>query len=232
MSEEPTCKVCGYDYVLGLPEDEERHSRFHDEVDKGPLADMNDGVYIVSLNDPQPLQRMAEQAFRLGKREAHYDFDLFTVGEHTSDDPISTVRVRGGRAIAGVLTRVRSCQQKADLSNFKRSTLDRLWRPSGREKIELHDRRAIEFIWVHRKHRGQEILDLCLDEIQRHCGLPLPEFSHSLPFTEAALKFWRKRSLGNTYIAHSDLPVDCPYRDAHNDAIDQLLKGPVESCQT
>ncbi len=43
MSEEPTCKVCGYSYVCGFLEDEMRHDRFHDAEEHGPQSDLEDG---------------------------------------------------------------------------------------------------------------------------------------------------------------------------------------------
>ena len=227
MSEEPTCRVCGYSYVVGLQEDEERHRCFHDEEENGPASDMNDGICIVSLEDSQPSQQIAEQVFRIGKRETPYDFPLFTAGEPSTNEPIAAIQILGGRAIAGVLTRIRSCEQRGQLANFEQNSLDGLWRPPCGETIELHHRRAIEFIWVHKRHRGKGVLDGVLAKLGQQIGLPISEFSHSLPFTEAAIKFWRNRSDGNIYLAQSgfDLPEDWPYIGVGNDGIDLVLKG-------
>jgi hypothetical protein len=162
---------------------------------------MEDGVHIVSLDDSQSVQFIVEQAFRVGKRDTPYDFPLFTAGESSTNNPIAAIQIQNGRAIAGVLTRLRSCEHQAQLANFNRSSWDGLWRPSQYETIASHPRRAIEFIWVHKRHRGGKKLDCTFGELERHLGFPGSELSHSLPFTEAALNFWRKKALGNMYIA-------------------------------
>jgi len=203
------------------------HVRVHDEEENGPPSQMNDGSYIVSLEDSQALQHLAELAFRVGKRETPYDFPLFTAGELSTNEPVAAIQVLGCRVIAGVLTRVRSCEQRTQLANFERSSGDGLWRPTGGETIESHKRRAIEFIWVHKRRRGKGALNGSLAKLTQHIGLPISEFSHSLPFTEAAIKFWRKRSLDSIYVAQSgfDLPEDWPYIGVGNDGIDLVLKG-------
>jgi hypothetical protein len=200
MSEEPTCTVCRFDYVLGLPEDEERHARFHDEEENGPPSDIDDGIHIISLEDSQSLQLAAERAFQVGNREANYDFPLFTAGEASTNTPVAAIQILNGRAISGVLTRLRSCERRADLASFNLSWGGR-WQPSHSEPIKPQQRRSIEFIWVHKRHRGKRMLDESFNELERHFGIPISELSHSLPFTEAALKFWRKKRLRLMYIA-------------------------------
>jgi hypothetical protein len=200
MSEEPTCKVCGFSYVLGLPEDEERHARFHDEEENGPSSDIDYGIHTISLEDSESLQFTAEQVFRVGNRETNYDFPLFTVGESSTNQPVAAIQILNGRAIAGVLTRLRPCDRRAQLASFILSW-DGRWRPSQSEAIAPQQRRSIEFIWVHRRHRGKETLNHSLTELERHFGIPTSELSHTLPFTEAALKFWSKKMLGTMYIA-------------------------------
>lgn len=201
MSEEPTCKICGYSYVIGLRENENLHDRFHDEEENGPPSDLNDGIYIVTLKDSQPMQHIAEQAFRVGRRETPYDFSLFTAGELSTNEPVAAIKIMGGRAIAGVLTRIRSCERRTQLANFEHFSLDDLWRPTCGETIGRHDRRSIEFIWVHKRHRGKGFLDDSLTELARHTGLPISELSHSLPLTRAAIEFWRGRLLDRIYVS-------------------------------
>jgi hypothetical protein len=108
MPDEPTCKVCGYSYVPELREDEMRHDQFHDEEENGPPSDKNDGICFVSLEDSQALQQIAEQVFRVGMRDTPYDFSLFMAGEPSTNNPVAAIQTLGGRAIAGVLTRLRS----------------------------------------------------------------------------------------------------------------------------
>jgi hypothetical protein len=223
MDAEPTCKACGFSYVIGLKEDEERHARFHDEEEYGPMSYMNDGIYIVSLENTQPLRHMAEQAFRVGNREAQYDFALFMADEKSTNQPIAAIDTIGGHAIAGVLTRNRSCEYRTSLEEFELCALGGRWRPKRGEAIEPHNRRAIEFIWVHKKYRGEKVLDGCLAKLTEHIGHPISEFSHSLPFTEAAVKFWRKRSLGSIYIAQSWTEHLGDAQDAHLEACVRLL---------
>ncbi len=180
-----------------------RHQVVHDEEENGPPSDMNDGIYIVSLKGPLPLQQMAERVLQIGKSETPYEFPLFTVGERSTNEPIAAIQILTCRAIAGVLTRIRSCEQRVQLANFVHSSFDGLWRPACGEAIESHLRRATEFIWVHKRHRGRGVLGGCLAKLAEHMGLPISEFSHSLPFTGAAVRFWRKGSLDSIYVAQS-----------------------------
>jgi hypothetical protein len=229
MPNEPTCKVCGYSYALGNREDEERHGQFHDEEENGPRSDMNDGLYVVSLEDTLILQSIAEHSFRVGMRETSYEFPLFTAGEQSKNHPIAVIEIKCGRTIAGVLTRIRLCERRTTLENFVVNASDGCWNPNCGEIIMSHERRAIEFIWVHKRFRGGQVLDGCLTKLSQYIGLPISQLSHSLPFTETAFRFWRKRSLNRIYIANYgfDLPEDWPYSKIVNDGIDLLRKGNI-----
>jgi hypothetical protein len=222
-NDEPTCKECGFCYVTGLPEDEERHVQFHDEKEEGPPLRMKDGIHLVSLDSPIALQFALERALSIGNREAQYDFPLFTVNEESRSDPVGAIQVANGRAISVVLTRCRQCDRQSVLESFER-TLDGRWRPQLHAPIDAHERRSIEFIWVHRKHRGRRILDASLARLVSHFKIAIAEFSHCVPFTEAAIGFWRKRSLRTVYLSRmDDMPAHWPFDGHTYEGISQLF---------
>jgi hypothetical protein len=225
---EPTCPECGFCYVLGLREDEERHRIFHDEEMSGPKSDMKDGIHVVTINDSLQWKRVVEQVFRVGRRDSPYEFSLFEADEAAKNNPIASLKVIGGRAIAGVLTRERSCEHHTLLDTFTPRG-DGL-HPASWNDLKPHMRRAIEFIWVQKRHRRKGLLGECLSALSDSVGIPIAEFSHRVPFTPDAYRFWARRGLGTVYLADSDfiLPEGWPQSEAIDEAV-RLILGQVKT---
>jgi hypothetical protein len=150
---------------------------------------------------PSELRNAAGNAARVAKRDTPYDFPLYCAEEQPSEgNPIIVLEVREGRAIAMILTREQNCKGVASLDDFELNSFRRSWRPTKAKQVARHRRRAIMFIWVLQNQRGKGLLNRMLGELEANLGHPLDELAHDLPFTEAAVKFWRKRAVRELYV--------------------------------
>jgi hypothetical protein len=95
---------------------------------------------------------------------------------------------------------MRPCQNCAELDSFREGDFG-YWRPSQIEEVEVTRRRAIDMIWVLRKHRGGgEIAMGLVRALGEHCGLAIEEFAHETPFTAAAVRFWSRQGLSAVFL--------------------------------
>ncbi|HMD84120.1 MAG TPA: hypothetical protein VKO18_05415 [Terriglobia bacterium] len=196
------CPECGFGYVPEISSEIERHNAFHDEHVYGPATGLSDGIHFVTPESPPELRKTAGDAARVARRDTPYDLPLYSAEEQPSDsNPIIALEVHEGRAIAIIVTREKDIEYRVSLDDFEPNSMTQSWRPTKGEKVAPHRKRAIEFIWVLQRQRGTGVPDRLLRDLQGHIGHPLCEFAHALPFTEAAVKFWRKRGVNEFYIA-------------------------------
>lgn len=195
------CPECGLGYLPNIPSEVEFHDAFHDEHVYGPPTTLSDGMHFVTPESPPEMRKAAGDVARVARRDTPYDFPPYCAEEQPSDSkPVITMEVRGGRAIAIIVTREKDIECRVSLDDFELNSMTHSWRPTKGEKVAPHRRRAIEFIWVLQKQRGTGVADRLLRDLQGHLGEPLRELAHALPFTEAAMKFWRKRGVNEFYI--------------------------------
>jgi hypothetical protein len=97
------------------------------------------------------------------------------------------------------VTRLRPSDCRATLASFQ-DWLDG-WRPTAGEHVPETQRRSIDMIWVLKRSRGGNIAWTLVEAMAEHLGIAVGELAHSLPFTEAAVRFWTKRGLTDIYLA-------------------------------
>jgi hypothetical protein len=189
------CPECGFGYIAGLPSNETAHEAFHQEHVNGPSVDLEEGTYFIDARTDRNIREVVAVAARLSNRDTNYDFPLYD-GSDDEDEYVTLVviKVSERRIVGLIVTRVRDCEYTAELESFAPDVTGG-WRPTNAERIPRHSRRALDMIWVLKKYRGKGILRGMLLDLSAHINEPVSELSHSLPFTEDAVSFWKKLNL-------------------------------------
>lgn len=195
------CAECGFRYLESEPSNVRAHRNIHDRAVNGPKTTLPDGIYFVNPGSHRRLRQLAYGAAQIARQDTGYDFPSFTVWDRPDHryQPELAMQVLDNRVVGLVVTRMRPCRHRASLSSFA----DRDgWRPVVTEKVPEERRRTIDMLWVLRKKRGGgDIAWGLVEAVAQHCGTNVGAVAHSLPFTEAALRFWVKRDLTDIYVA-------------------------------
>lgn len=189
-----TCNECGLKFFRGAPEDELNHQQYHDEAVNGPQAGMADGYHTVDCRSPLSVRQATQRAAVLAKRDAHYDFPAYVADD---DDPETraVILVQNGHIVALIVTSNQECRYTIDLEQYSRAVND-----VALDEIEQHNRTAIEMIWVLKSHRGSAVAKELVAALSKELHIGSNELAHTLPFTEAALRFWQKLGITRAYV--------------------------------
>jgi GNAT superfamily N-acetyltransferase len=200
-SEHGPCPDCGLNYARGYAPDERYHRRFHDETVNGRRAKLGDGFHAVTHESPIWLQRTAQAAASAARRETKYDISSFTAIKRRFDewDTIAMLCIKDGRVCGLLVSRQRECQYSASLNSFQLGAFDS-WRPTEGIQVIPHTRRAVDMIWVLKKHRRQGVAKGLIEALARHCNLKVEDIAHMIPFREDAVHLWKALKLSTIYL--------------------------------
>jgi hypothetical protein len=196
------CEECGLAYLESEPSNTKFHRYIYDRRIGGPRTTLPDGIYFLNPTSSYRLRHLAQGAAQIAERETNDELPSFTVREGLDPrhEPELAFRVVDNRVIGLIVTRLRPCTHIGSLDAFVH--LDGLgWRPAKARRVPRLLRRTIDMIWVAKAHRrGGDIAWALVEAITGHCGIAVGDLAHSLPFTEAAVRFWTKRGLTDVYL--------------------------------
>lgn len=194
MDEITICRDCNLKYVRGDQEDDLHHDRYHDEAVNGPKVENPDGYYTVNSGSPLSIRLATGRAAVLAKRDADYDFPSYVEDD---DDPatMALILVLKGRIVALIVSRKQQCCHTVDLEEYGRA-LDEI----PLTQVPPHSRTAVEMIWLLKANRGSSVAMDLVQTLAKQFHMEYGELAHLMPFTDAALKFWRKLGITTAYV--------------------------------
>jgi ribosomal protein S18 acetylase RimI-like enzyme len=178
-NEHGPCPDCGLSYLRDYGPDERYHRRVHDAAVNGHRTKLGDGFYAVTQETPISLQKLAQAAASAARHDTKYDLSAFTAFKKRVDkyDTIAMLCVKGGRICGLLVSRQRECECTTSLNSFQSDYLDS-WRPTEVIEVKPHTRRAVDMIWVLKKHRRQGVAKGLIDALARHCKLKVEDIAH------------------------------------------------------
>jgi hypothetical protein len=175
-----------------LQEDEARHEVLHDRIVEGCVTKLGDGYHFATHLSVMALQELVEAVAREALQDTQYDHISFTASRNLWDqyETISAITVRDGRVRALLVTRMRTCDWKAALSD-----------PQNPVRLRSHRRRTIDMIWVLKKFRLRGEAIHIVQATTEHVKIPLNDLAHLKPLTNEVLELWRALRLQTLYLA-------------------------------
>jgi len=200
-NEHGPCPDCGLLYARGYAPDERYHRRVHDDAVNGHRTKLGDGFYAVTHETVMPLQKLAQAAASAARWETKYDFSSFTAIKKSVDeyDTIVMLCVKDRRVCGLLVSRQRECKYTANLNSFQLGDFD-YWRPTECIEVKPHTRRAVDMIWVLKKHRRQGLAKGLIEALAKHCKLRVEDIAHMIPFREEAVHLWKALKLSTIYV--------------------------------
>jgi ribosomal protein S18 acetylase RimI-like enzyme len=195
------CRDCGVGYIPGDRMTEFYHWRSHDRAVNGVPTKLVNGFHAITHRSLMPSQNRTQTISHIANWDAGYDSVCFSAMKTKSDeyDTIAMICVDGQRACALIVTRNKECKYTAKLDSFKSVGMGS-WLPPKRNLMELHNRRAIDMIWVAKNRRRQGLAQRLAKELATYCAIGLQEFAHTLPFRGGAIHRWKALNLSTIYL--------------------------------
>ena len=200
-AEHGACPDCGLLYKRGYAPDERHHRSVHDAVLNGPRSNLDDGFHAVTHKSPISVQRSAQAAGSAARRDTAYDFNSFAASKKNSDefDTVVVICTKAGRVVGLLVSRERESKHTTNLDSFEADDFDS-WRPTEATEVGAHRRRAIDMIWVLKKHRKQGVARGLAEALSSHFKMEIKEFAHMTPFREDAVALWKALGQSTIYV--------------------------------
>jgi hypothetical protein len=192
-------------YILGLPEDEAKHTRYCDsmvnEPPVGPLSGAHviwtsgdDRIILVSDSSPLEQKKLAHTVSTCANREMCYDGGIYRHYDPPDERQIQIFLYIHASCAVGMLL----IERRTTIWHCTWNGNDT---PVCVEQPEISSLWSIGFVWAHKQYRRARIAYTLFEEARRALGLGKNDIGWYTPFSDDGKAFVRKLYPTHLFVA-------------------------------